>query len=138
MMFWIEGLTALAITIAFLISSFFLFKPHQIAHGPAKVHIGAGIQGATIGLLIGFVMLPLRLSLFAPEGFNPPSAGSTSLSFLPAFLFLVLVRRGVLLRAPFISRYLRAYRRAGLLKTVDEAQKNLAKLDVIEGRRAAA
>lgn len=137
-MLWIEGLAALAITIAFVVASFFMFKPHQIAHGPARVHIGAGIQGAVIGLVIGFVMLPLRLSLFAAEGLPSLGVGSTSISFLPAFLLLLLVRRGALLRAPFISRYLRAYRRAGLLKAVDDAQRNLAKLDDIEGKRAPA
>jgi hypothetical protein len=43
----------------------------------------------------------------------------------------------VLLRAPILSTYLRAYRRASLLRVQDETAKQLAKLDEIEGRKAA-
>jgi hypothetical protein len=56
---------------------------------------------------------------------------------LPAFILLILIRRGALLRAPIVSTYLRAYRRATLLRTQDETAKQLAKLDEIEGRKAA-
>ncbi|MBK6704375.1 MAG: hypothetical protein IPG56_11920 [Caulobacteraceae bacterium] len=48
---------------------------------------------------------------------------------------LIVIRRGALLKAPVLSRYLRAYRRASLLKARDDANKALAKLDAIEGGR---
>jgi hypothetical protein len=138
-MLWIEGAVAAAIALAFLITSFFMFKPEHVEHHPVRVRIGALIQGITIGLLIGFVIVPLRISLMSASGVDTAaSPGASSLSFLPALFLLIVIRRGALLRAPFISRYMRAYRRALLLRTRDEAIKQLGKLDVIEGRKAPA
>jgi hypothetical protein len=138
MMLWIEGSVALIITLAFLVSSFIMFKPAHVVHGRARVHIGAAIQGLTIGLILGFLIVPLRMSVMNVSGYETPaSPGSSSLFFLPAFILLILIRRGALLRAPIVSTYLRAYRRATLLRTQDETAKQLAKLDEIEGRKAA-
>jgi hypothetical protein len=138
-MLWIEGLVALAIMLAFVIHSFFSFKAEHVEHHPARVRIGAAIQGLTIGLLIGFVVVPLRMGVMDMRGLDTAiSPGMSSLSFLPALFLLVAIRRGVLLKLPVLSTYLRAYRRAGLLKARDDADKALAKLDEIEGRRAPA
>jgi hypothetical protein len=110
-----------------------------VEHHPARVRIGAAIQGLTIGLLVGFVVVPLRLGVMDARGLDVAvSPGMSSLSFLPALLLLIIIRRGALLKAPVLSTYLRAYRRATLLKARDDANKALAKLDEIEGRRAAA
>ncbi|QGZ95241.1 hypothetical protein [Terricaulis silvestris] len=139
LMLWIEGIVALVIMLAFVIHSFFAFRPEHVEHHPARVRIGAAIQGLTIGLLIGFVIVPLRMQVMDVRGFDPGlSPGMSSLSFLPALLMLIVIRRGALLKAPVLSTYLRAYRRATLLKARDDANKALAKLDVIEGRRASA
>jgi hypothetical protein len=138
-MLWIEGIVALVIMLAFLIHSFFAFKPEHVEHHPTRVRIGAAIQGLTIGLLIGFVIVPLRMQVMDVRGLDPGlSPGMSSLSFVPALLMLIVIRRGALLKAPVLSMYLRAYRRATLLKARDDANKALAKLDVIEGRRASA
>jgi hypothetical protein len=138
-MLWIEGLVALGFTIAFLIHSFFAFKPEHVEHHPGRVRIGAAIQGLTLGLLVGFVIVPLRMGYMDVRGLDPGlSPGMSSLSFLPALLLLIVIRRGALLKAPVLSTYLRAYRRASLLKARDDANKSLAKLDEIEGRRASA
>lgn len=137
MMLWIEALVALAIALAFLVHAFLAFKPEHVEHHPARVRIGASIQGLTMGLLIGFVIVPLRMGYMEFRGVDMP-AGVSSVSFLPALILLIVIRRGALLKAPYISRYLRAYRRAGLLKTRDDVDKALGKLDEIEGRRAAA
>lgn len=139
LMLWIEGLVALAIAAAFLIHSFFAFRPEHVEHHPTRVRTGAAIQGLTIGLLIGFVIVPLRMQYMDVRGFDPGiSPGLSSVSFLPALLMLIVIRRGALLKAPLLSKYLRAYRRASLLKARDDATKALAKLDQIEGRRASA
>jgi hypothetical protein len=139
LMLWIEGIVALVIMLAFLIHSFFAFKPEHVEHHPARVRIGAAIQGLTIGLLIGFVIVPLRMGVMDMRGLDTAvSPGMSSLSFVPALLMLIVIRRGALLKAPVLSTYLRAYRRATLLKARDDANKALAKLDVIEGRRASA
>ena len=134
-MLWIEALAALVITLGFVIHAFFAFKSQHVEHDPARVRIGAAIQGLTIGLLVGFVIVPLRMQVM--ETATPASAWS-ALSFLPALVLLVLIRRGAMLRAPIVSPFLCAYRRASLLKARDDASKALAKLDLIEGRGAPA
>lgn len=135
-MLWIEGVVALVIAAGFVLHAFFVFKPEHVEHHPTRVRIGAGIQGLTIGLLLGFFVIPLRLQYM--DVLNARAApGLSTLSFMPAFFMLIAVRRGVLLKAPVLSTYLRAYRRAGLLKARDDATRALAKLDAIEGRRTA-
>lgn len=134
MMLWIEAVAAIVITFGFVLYAFFAFKPEHVEHHPARVRIGAGIQGLVIGMLIAFVIIPLRMQVM-----DAPAAASpwASLSFLPAFILLIMIRRGALLRAPILSPFLRAFRRASLLKARDEANKQLAKLDALEGRSAA-
>jgi len=137
-MLWIEGTVALVIMLAFVVHSFFAFKPEHVEHHPERVRIGAAIQGLTIGLLIGFVIVPLRMGYMDVRGFDPGlSPQVSSLSFLPALLMLIVIRRGALLKAPVLKTYLRAYRRASLLKTRDDANKHLARLDEIEERGSA-
>lgn len=139
LMLWIEGIVALVIAVAFVVYAFFAFKPEHVEHHPARVRIGAAIQGLAIGLLIGFVVVPLRTQIMDMGGYETGlSGGAASLSFLPALLLLIAIRRGALLKAPVLSKYLRAFRRATLLKARDDAEKALAKLDAIEGRRASA
>lgn len=135
LMLWIEGLVALVIGVAFVLHALWAFKPEHVEHHPTRVLIGAAIQGITIGLLIGFVIVPLRMQVMDFRGVETAlSPGMSSLSFLPAFLLLIIIRRGALLKAPVLKTYLRAYRRASLLKSRDDTTKALAKLDVIEGR----
>lgn len=138
-MLWIEGLVALGFMLAFVIHSFFAFKAEHVEHHPGRVRIGAAIQGLTLGLLVGFVIVPLRMGYMDIRGLDPAlSPAMSSLSFLPALLMLIVIRRGALMKAPVLSKYLRAYRRATLLKARDDANKALAKLDAIEARRSAA
>ena len=134
---WIESVVALVIVLGFVIHAFVAFKLAQVEHHPTRVRIGAAIQGLIIGLLIGFVLVPLRMQLMDASTASA-SPGMSSLSYLPALLMLIVIRRGALLRAPIIAPYLRAYRRAGLLRARDEANKALGKLDDLEGRRAPA
>lgn len=136
MMLWIEGGVALAIALAFLLHATLALKAQHVAHHPARVRIGATIQGLTLGLLIGFVMVPLRVQVMNLGGGATPVSGLAYLSYLPAFLLYLVVRRGALLKAPIVSTYMRAYRRAMLLKQLDDAQTNLSKLDVIEAKFA--
>lgn len=135
LMLWVEGLVALAVMAAFVLHAFLAFKPEHVEHHPARVRIGAAIQGLTIGLLIGFVFVPLRMQFMGDAGAPTVSA---SLAFLPALFLLIVIRRGALLKAPVLSTYLRAYRRAGLLKARDDVNKALGKLDEVEGRSAPA
>lgn len=137
MMHWIEGGVALAIALAFLLHATLALKPHHVAHHPTRVRIGAAVQGLTLGLLIGFVMVPLRMQIMHMSGDMRAPGWLSYLSYVPAFLLYIVVRRGALLKAPVVSVYMRAYRRAMLLKQVEDAQKSLSKLDLIETRFAA-
>lgn len=138
-MLWIEGLVALGFGLAFLLHAFFAFRPEHVEHHPARVRIGALIQGLTVGLAFGFVMLPLRTGYMQFRGIDLPGVPYiSSLALLPAFLLTWVIRRGALLKAPYVKQYLRAYRRASLLKMKDDAQTALKKLDQIEGRRVSA
>ncbi|MBY0564448.1 MAG: hypothetical protein K2P58_09700 [Hyphomonadaceae bacterium] len=135
LMLWIEAVVALVIMLAFVLHCVVAFKPQHVEHHPARVRIGAAIQGLTIGLLIGFVVAPLRMQYM--DVIDARSApGLSTLSFVPALIMLIAIRRGALLKVPVLRKYLRAYRRAGLLKARDDADKALAKLDQIEGRGA--
>lgn len=134
LMLWIEAFVALGFALAFVIHAAFAFGPEQVRHDRIRVRIGAAIQGLTIGLLIGFVIVPIRMQLMQ----SAASPEFSSLMFVPALALLILIRRGALLRTPFLSPYLRAYRRAGLLKQRDDALKALERLDAIEARRAPA
>jgi len=137
LMLWIEGLVALVIAAAFVIHALLAFKPEHVEHHPMRVRIGAAIQGLTLGLLIGFVMVPLRMQVMEASS-APETAGFSSLAFVPALILLIVIRRGALLKAPVLSTYLRAYRRASLLKQRDDVNKQLTRLDAIEGRGAPA
>lgn len=139
LMLWIEGLVALGFVVAFVLHAFIAFRPEHVEHHPTRVRIGAAIQGLTVGLAFGFVMLPLRTGYMQFRGIDLPGLPYiSSLALLPAFLLLWIIRRGALLKAPYVKHYLRAYRRASLLKMKDDAQKALRKLDQIEGRRVSA
>jgi hypothetical protein len=140
---WIEAGVAGTITLIFLLSAIFMFKDEHVEHHPLRVYIGATLQGAIIAVLVGFVILPLRFAFFTPDPNLVPDApeppkGLASLAILPAFMLLLVVRRGLLARAPLIGPYLRAYRRAALKHQIDASSRALARLEAIDERKAGA
>lgn len=147
-MSWIEGSVALGFMAAFPLWAMVFYKDEHVEHHPVRVYVGAALQGLIIGGLIGFVILPFRITFFVPDPSilpdprlleDPPTPlpkGLASLSVLPAFLLLMVVRRGLLARAPLIGRYLRAYRRAALKWQIDVSSKALARLEAIDDRKA--
>ena len=132
---WIEAIAVAVIVAIFLFQAFVLFKPEHVEHHPTRVRVGAFLQGAIIGGLFGLVILPLRLSFFVPEIPGPPQA-IASTAILPAFLLLLVIRRGLLARAPLIGRYLRAYRRAALKYQIDVAEHRLARLTAMDAKQS--
>ena len=141
-MSWIELSVAGIITAMFVLSALFLFKDEHVEHHPTRVYIGAALQGLIIGVLVGFVILPLRFAFFVPDPSlapyappPPPRGGMASLSILPAVVLLMVVRRGLLARAPLIGPYLRAYRRAALKWQIDSAGRALSRLEALDARR---
>lgn len=134
---WIEVATIATIIAIFLFQAFVLFKDEHTEHHPLRVKIGALLQGGIIGALVGLVLLPLRLSFFVPEIPGPPQAVAST-AILPAFLLLLIIRRGLLARAPLIGRYLRAYRRAALKYQIDVAEQRLARLEGMDRKQRGA
>ncbi len=88
------------------------------------VHTGAAIQGAVFGVIIGFVLVPLRMMLM--QGELPPNMMGVS-GF--GFLFVIIaLRRGLFSRLPFLGPQVKAFRRASLRRSIETAQKQLDKL----------
>lgn len=134
---WLEPTVAGGFMLLFVLFAALFFKPEHVEHHPTRVLIGAALQGAIIGVLVAFVILPFRISFFVPDPSLFPDAptppkGVASIAILPAFVLLLVIRRGLLARAPFIGRYLRAYRRAALKHQIDGAKKALARLEAID------
>jgi hypothetical protein len=140
-MSWIEASVAGAIALAFPISAMLLFKDAHVEHHPTRVYVGAAMQGIILGVLIGFVIVPLRFAFFNPDPAlvpnpSPAPTGVASLSILPAFILLIIVRRGLLARVPLIGRYIRAYRRAALKWQIDRSTQALARLEALDDKKA--
>lgn len=130
-MIWIElGVAAAVMLISVGVT--FLFKPEHMAPNPLAVRAGAGVQGLVLGALIGFVLVPFRMAVMS-DAPPPPEA---SLAFLPAFALLIVVRSGLLARAPFLGRFIRAYRRATLRWQIGRAEQTLSRLDALEKKAA--
>ncbi|MES1157163.1 MAG: hypothetical protein ABUL73_05220 [Alphaproteobacteria bacterium] len=138
---WIEAGVTGGFTFFFFLFAFFVFKPEHVEHHPSRVYIGAAVQGLIIGALVAFIILPFRFAFFVPHALAPnlpqpphPPRGIASLAILPALLLLLVIRRGVLARAPLIGGYIRAYRRAALKHQIDGARRTLARLETLDAR----
>ena len=139
---WIEAAVTGGFTLFFFLFAFFVFKAEHVEHHPSRVYIGATLQGLIIGALVAFTILPFRFAFFIPHALLPPGMpqpphpprGIASLAILPALLLLLVIRRGVLARAPLIGGYIRAYRRAALKHQIDGARRTLQRLEELDAR----
>jgi len=136
---WLEPTVAGSFMLLFVVYAAIMFKPEHVEHHPTRVLIGAALQGLIIGILVAFVVMPFRIGFFVPDPtFFPdaprPPKGIASLSILPFFLLLMVIRRGLLARAPLIGGYLRAYRRAALKHQIDWAKRALGRLEAVDAR----
>lgn len=125
--FWIAGIVA----ILMFVVSLFMLKEDYAPGELALARIGAGAQAIILGMFIGFVIAPLRVSLMADTSPEP----SAAMGFLPALVILILIRQGLLARAPLIGKPMRAYRRALLRRQIGEANKVLTRLDGLDGKK---
>jgi len=121
---WIELAVAALIV---LVTTGFAFATLRERHRDTAawhVWLGAAIQGAIFGLIIGFMVLPLRFALM--EGEVPTQfAGPTGIIVI---LLVIAMRRGLLSRLPFLGPQVKAFRRASLRRTIENSQKQLDKL----------
>lgn len=120
--------------VALVVLGFFfgLVRRRHMGSAVAATHIGAVIYALLFGALVGFVILPVRLSLM--EGEASAEEWAFWRHYLPAMgAFLLLVRSDLLMRLPGVGKFLRAYRAAGLRRAVENAEKRLAKFTAMGG-----
>ena len=127
--FWLEVAIALAVTAVMVIGAMLTLKERHRDTASWHVWIGAGIQGAIYGALVGFIFVPLRIALVqgeVPSQFVLPSS-------LGALVIIIMLRRGVFSHLPFLGPQVRAYRRALLRRTIEAAEKQLDRLTPKDG-----
>ncbi|MEQ1932078.1 MAG: hypothetical protein ABL957_16315 [Parvularculaceae bacterium] len=121
---YIEISAAVIIALGFLVTSFTNLRERHRDVAAWHVWLGALIYGTVFGLVIGFVVMPLRLLL--TDGTIPPEqAGYAGLGLFGA---LIILRRGVLSRLPILGPQVKAYRRASLRRSIEQAEKQIEKL----------
>ena len=130
---WIEMSVAATVMVIFVVNSLAQLRAQHMDRAAWHVHLGAAIYGALIGLVIGFVIMPLRVYL-TNASLPPQYAAISGLSVLG---IMILIRRGVIGRLPFIGPQVKAYRRALLRRTIEQSQMQLDKLTSgANGRRS--
>ena len=130
MNFWVEAAVAAVVSIAFVLTSIFSHRERHRDVEAWHIHVGAAIYGAIFGAVIGFVIVPLRV--FLTDASLPPQYAAVS-GFSVLFIMIAL-RRGLIGRLPFLGPQVRAYRRAGLRRTIENAQKQLDGLISKDGK----
>ncbi len=122
--FYVELAVALAVMIAFVISAGVSIRERHRDRANWHVLLGSAIYGGLVGLVVGFVIVPLRALLL--DGALPPQvAAGAGFGFL-AIMFTL--RSGVLFRTPLLGPQVRAFRRASLRRTIEKAEDQLARL----------
>ena len=124
MNYYVEATVASVVAAIFVLNSILTIKATHRDVEAWHVHVGAAIYGAIFGAVIGFVIVPLRVWL--TDASLPPQYAVVS-GFSVLFIMIAL-RRGLIGRLPFLGPQVKAYRRALLRKTIESAQKQLAKM----------
>jgi len=120
----VEAVIALFITGAFVLFSMTSLRERHRDMAAWHVNLGAAIYGVLVGLIIGFVIVPMRMVLMSGQ-VPPQTAAISGFGFLAV---MMSIRRGLIGRLPFLGPQVKAYRRAMLRKTIETAQKQLDKL----------
>lgn len=120
----VELAVAVIVVMVFVVASVINTKPRHMDVAAWHVHVGAAIYGALIGIIIGFVIVPLRAVLM--DGALAPQYAA--LSGLGVLVIMISLRRGLIGRLPFLGPQVRAFRRASLRRTLETAQKQLDRL----------
>ena len=123
-MLGVEVGIALAITLAMILFAALAIRPQHRDCAQWHVLVGAAIQGAVYGVIVGFFIMPLRFALI--EGAVPP--GLTGPSLAIAVGVMIALRRGLFSHLPFLGPQIRAYRRAMLRRTIETSERQLDKL----------
>lgn len=125
----IGAIIAAVIALLFvLIAAVTLRDRHRQGDG-WHVYLGALFYGLLFGVMVGFVLAPMRLAMMngeLPTNIAGPSG-------LVVFAAIIALRRGLLARLPFLGPQVKAYRRASLRRVIETAEKQLAKLGPSRG-----
>ncbi len=122
--FFVELTVALIVVISFVLIAAFTIKERHRDVEQWHVLAGAGIYGALFGVVIGFVIVPLR-ALVTDTSLPPQYAAFGGLSFLA---IMIALRSGVIMRLPFLGAQVKAWRRASLRRAIENATKQIDKL----------
>jgi hypothetical protein len=125
----IELLAALLVATVTALSTFFLLKAEDFDTDPGMVRVGAFVQGAVLGAMLAFVILPFRMQMMENPG--APPRPEAAFAFLGAFAVLLMARFGLLVRVPIIGGPVRAYRRASLRRQIRIANARLERLQAM-------
>lgn len=129
--FIVEIVVAVMIMVVFVISSIMSLKERHRDLPAWHVFLGAAIYGAVFGLIIAFVIMPLRMFLLQ-GGLSPRAAAFSGLGLL---FIVILLRRGLIGRLPFLGPQVKAFRRASLRRTIEVAQKQLDELTPVSRKK---
>lgn len=124
MNFWIEAAVAATVMVLFVLASMMMIRARHRDAALWHVLLGAAIYGAIFGIVIGFVITPLRAVLMNGD-LEPQYAAISGLGVLA---ITIALRRGLIGRLPFLGPQVKAYRRALLRRTIEAAQAQLDKL----------
>ena len=121
---YVEAAIAAAIAIIFLIGAVSTLRTRHMDVSAWHVWTGAAFNGAIFGVVVGFVVVPLR-AILATGTLPPEMAAGASFGFLAV---MIALRSGLVSRLPFIGAQIKAYRRAVLRRSMEQAQKQLDRL----------
>lgn len=127
---YIEGAIAVFIALLFLFSAATSLKDRHRDTAAWHVNLGGFLYGLLFGVVVAFVIVPARIML-TTGSVAPQTAGYATLGF---FVAMIALRRGLLARLPFLGPQVKAYRRAGLRRQIEMAQKQLEKLTPADTR----
>ncbi len=122
--FYVELAIALVVVAAFVIIAAASIRERHRDRANWHVLLGAAIYGGLVGLVVGFVIVPLRALLL--DGELPPQVAAGAGAGFLAIMFTL--RSGVLFRTPLLGPQVRAFRRASLRRSIEKAEDQLAKL----------
>ncbi|MEM6415580.1 MAG: hypothetical protein AAF720_13095 [Pseudomonadota bacterium] len=111
------------IVTVFVVYTFLTLKERHRDVSQFNLLFGAAVYGFITGLVIAFVILPMRVLIMNSD--VKPHIAAVGGIFV--FLTMFSLRQGAVGRLPFIGEPLRGYRRAQLRKTIEVAERQLLK-----------
>lgn len=124
MNFWVEAIVAIVATLLFVLSALLMIRKRHRDAALWHVLFGAGVYGAIFGVVIGFIIVPLRAVLMDGD-LPPPIAAASGFGVLAV---MIALRRGLIGRLPFLGPQVKSYRRALLRRTIEVAEAELARM----------